>query len=178
MEAVAIGPPPSFDELYEGYVDFVWRCLRRFGVVESAVDDAVQEVFIVVHRRLPEFEARSSVKTWLGGIAFNVARDHHRWTRRKGTAEQLPDDLVHSAPSPHEQAEKNEALAIVDRLLDQLDKDKRAVFVLADIEQLTAPEIAEALSVNVNTIYSRIRVARRSFEDALVRYRKQQEAAP
>lgn len=166
-------PPcvPSFDQLYDEHFDFVWRSVRRLGVREAAMDDAVQEVFLVVHRRLPEFEGRSSLKTWLYGIAVNVARNIARTQARRG-AEELPVSVEDTrTPGPARHAENREAVALLYRLLDKLDEPKREVFVLAELEQLSAPDIAEALGVNLNTVYSRLRAARRDFEAALQRHR-------
>src|ERR1700683_1529789 len=75
--------PPSFDQVYEEHFDFVWRSAKRLGVHDGAVDDVVQETFLVVQRRLPEFEGRSSPNTWVFGIVLRVARDHRRKVRRK-----------------------------------------------------------------------------------------------
>src|SRR6185295_14414113 len=76
-------PTPTFDELYDSYVDFVWRSVRRLGISEGSVDDAVQQIFLVVHRRLPEFTPGGSVRTWIFGIVVRVVRDHRRSLRRK-----------------------------------------------------------------------------------------------
>src|SRR4051812_45143312 len=76
-------PPPSFDAIYEEHFDFVWRSVGRLGVDAAAVEDAAQDVFVIAHRRLAGFEGRSSVKTWLFGIALRVSRDHRRSARRK-----------------------------------------------------------------------------------------------
>jgi RNA polymerase sigma-70 factor (ECF subfamily) len=129
----------------------------------------VQDVFLVVHRRLEDFEARCSVKTWLFGIALRVAHDHHRLHRRKGGHEPLDPGVIDGSPGPHEALAKAEAVRELDRILGSLDEDKRAVFILAEIEQMTAPEMAEALGIRVNTVYSRLRAARRAFEAALAR---------
>jgi RNA polymerase sigma-70 factor (ECF subfamily) len=163
----ALPAPPAFEAVYEELFDFVWRSLRRLGVTPAGIDDAVQDVFIVVHRRLPEFAGRSSLKTWVLGIALRVARDHQRSRRRKGDHEELDARIPDAAPGPVESLARAEALRELDRILSTLDEDKRAVFVLAEIEELTAPEIAEALEINVNTVYSRLRAARRAFDAAL-----------
>ena len=162
----------SFDEIYAEYFDFVWRSVRRLGVAEAGIDDAVQDVFLVLHRRLPEFEGRSSVKTWIFGIALRVARDHRRLLRRKGLHEHLNETIADETRGPLESAEQSEAARFVERFLASLDADKRAVFILADLEDMTAPEIAETLAVNVNTVYSRIRAARAAFESELARHQR------
>jgi RNA polymerase sigma-70 factor, ECF subfamily len=165
--------PPTFAEVYDECFDLAWRNLRRLGVPEAQVDDAVQEVFMIVHRRLPEFEGRASLRAWVCAIVTRVASDHRRTLRRKSPhvgasvdADTLPDE---GAPDPHENAVREEGVRLLHALLDQLDDDKRAVFVLAELEQMTAPEIAESLAENVNTIYARLRAARAEFEQLVAR---------
>jgi len=174
--------PLSFDEVYDAHFDFVWRSVKRLGVADSAVDDVVQEAFLVVHRRLGEFEGRSSMNTWLFGIVLRVTRDHRRLVRRKSPhANQVdgptdPETLTASAEhGPHERAVKTEAVEKLHAILDELDDDKREVFILAELEQMTAPEMAEALGLNMNTIYSRLRAARQEFEQAVARSRARDE---
>ena len=169
-DRVALPLAMKFDDVYETHFAFVWRTLRRLGVPESAADDAVQDVFVVVHRRLADFEGRSSLRTWLFGIAARVASDHRRALRRKGGLhEEVSAELPDASPGPHESAARSEAVRRLEQVLDLLDDDRRAVFVLADLEQLTAPEIAAALGVNVNTVYTRLRAARDDFNRALAR---------
>jgi RNA polymerase sigma-70 factor (ECF subfamily) len=163
-----------FAQVYDEHLDFVWRTMRRLGIAESGMEDAVQDVFVVVHRKLATFEARSSMKTWLFGIADGVARNHRRTARRKrtdGTArsELGPDDLPDSKQSPFQRTADREGLGLVQSFLDSLDDDKRAVFILAELEQMPAPAIAEAVGTNVNTVYSRLRAARALLEAAVER---------
>lgn len=163
--------PTDFETIYDGYFDFVWRSLRRLGVPEASADDATQDVFVVVHRRLADFEGRSSMRTWLFGIALRVARSHRRRTMRKGNLDPLPADLVSTGLGPEAEVERRRAAQFLDTFLESLDEDKRAVFVLAEMEQMTAPEIEEALGVKLNTVYSRLRAARKAFESAVRRHR-------
>jgi RNA polymerase sigma-70 factor (ECF subfamily) len=165
----------SFGTLYDEHVDFVWRTVRRLGVPAGNDEDAVQDVFLTVHRKLGDFEGRSSMKTWLFGIAQSVVRNHRRTARRKRTdaasvssvtPDELPGELL-SDPFAH--AAEQEALVWVQGFLDRLDEDKRAVFVLAELEEMPAPEIAEAVGANVNTVYSRLRAARAELGSALSR---------
>ncbi|MBX3274541.1 MAG: sigma-70 family RNA polymerase sigma factor [Sandaracinaceae bacterium] len=169
----AAAPRLRLEEVYDAHVDFVWRSARRMGVPQEAVDDVVQEVFLVVHRRLDDFEGRSSVKTWLFGILLRVVSDHRRRHRRKGGLAPLPEALAAEPDRscPAEQLERRTQLELLHALLMGLDDDKRAVFVLAELEQLTAPEIADALGIKLNTVYSRLRAARKEFEEALARHR-------
>jgi RNA polymerase sigma-70 factor (ECF subfamily) len=133
----------------------------------AQVNDAAQEVFIVVHRRLPDFEARSSLKTWIFGIALRVASEERRSARRRPEAPLDSDLPARAVSDPHEDVARAQAVRVLYALLDELSDEKREVFVLAELEQMTAPEIAELLSINLNTVYSRLRAARRDFDAAL-----------
>ncbi|HEY4117782.1 MAG TPA: sigma-70 family RNA polymerase sigma factor [Byssovorax sp.] len=166
---------PTFEEIYEEHFAFVFRNARRLGVADAHVDDAVQEVFLVLHRRLGEFEGRSSMKTWLFGVLVRVAADQRRLRKRKSP--EARGDVIDAAEvadparGPYEQAARSEAARTLHRLLDELPDERRAVFVLAELEQMSAPEIAEALGQNVNTVYARLRSARQDFEAAVARER-------
>jgi RNA polymerase sigma-70 factor (ECF subfamily) len=164
---------PTWEELYEQHFDFVWRSLRRLGVAPSLLDDAAQEVFIVAFRRSGEFEGRSTLKTWLFGIAWNVARHAARSSVRR--EEPLPEHVVSPAASQEERASRAEAVRTLYDVLDGLDAEKRAVFVMAELEEMTAPEIAEITAVPLNTVYSRLRAARADFDVALKRRRARDE---
>ncbi len=171
-QAHATGASYEFTTVYEQHFDFVWRSVRRLGVPQRSLDDAVQDVFIVVHRRLSTFEGRSTLKSWLFGIARRVAKDHRRRISRKERDEPLPPAVQDPRGStPMQEAEKSEAIRLLHELLSSLGDDKREVFILAELEQMTAPQIAESISVNLNTVYSRLRAARRAFDAALARHR-------
>ena len=145
---------------YDEHFDFVWRSLRRLGVPEASLDDAAQEVFLVAFRRAKEFEGRSSVRTWLFGIAWNRARELLRGARRR-PEEPLPDVLPAAPRADQEQtAIEREALRFAYRVLDELAPERRAVLVMVDVEEMTGVEIAEILRVPVNTVYSRVRQLR------------------
>ena len=169
----------DFSDIYDRYFAFVWRTVRRLGVADRALDDAVQDVFLVVHRRLPEFEGRSSLKSWIFGITRRVAKDYRRRSSRKDRGDELPDGLPDpNSPSPLDTAARAQAVRVLYQLLESLDDDKREVFVLAELEQMTAPEIAVAISVNLNTVYSRLRAARRAFDKAVARHRARERTVP
>ena len=161
---------PAFDRVYEEHFDFVWRSARRLGVADEALDDVAQEIFLVVHRKLSEFEGRSSLRTWLYAIARRVVSDHRRSARRKRPHTPLPETLSSSA-TPHGDAVRQQAATILHAFLESLPDEQREVFVLAELEQMTAPEIAEATAAPVNTVYSRLRLARQSFERCVARHR-------
>jgi RNA polymerase sigma-70 factor (ECF subfamily) len=167
----------SFESLYDEHFAFVWRSLRRLGVEVTSLDDAVQDVFVVVHRRLDTFEKRSSARTWLFGIVLRVARTHRRSAQRKrghGLVQEeaaATEGVADTAPDPFESAARAEAVRLLYTILDELDDDKREVLVLADLEQVSVPEIAELLDANVNTVHSRLRAARTQVAEALTRHR-------
>jgi RNA polymerase sigma-70 factor (ECF subfamily) len=162
---------PSFEVVYEQFFELVWRSLRRLGVRDDARDDALQDVFVVVHRRLEDFEQRSSLKTWIFGITLRVASDYLRRGRRAALTHALDVDLRDARPDPHEQNVQREAAELLYRALDELDAEKRAAFVLAELEEMSMAEIATAVGANVNTVSSRVQAARRQFESALRRLR-------
>jgi RNA polymerase sigma-70 factor (ECF subfamily) len=164
----------SFVELYEDHFDFVWRSLRRLGVDTPDCDDAVQDVFVVAYRRLADFEGRSSLRTWLFGISARVAKDHRRRQRRKGGLLQLSSRFPSPASDPHTQSEDAELLEFIERFLASLDETQRAVFILADLEQMSAEEIAEATGAKLNTVYSRLRLARKRFRKAVLHFQAEE----
>jgi RNA polymerase sigma-70 factor (ECF subfamily) len=172
VDAPEAGGRVPFEEVYERYFAFVWRCLRGLGVPDASLDDAAQDVFVVVHRRLPAFRWQSTIRTWLFGIARNIASNHQRGVRRKDAGKStLPGDLPSIGPDPLEQAQDAEAAAFVRRFLASLDRKKRDVFMLAVLEQMSVPEVAETLSIPLNTAYTRLRSARAEFQRALARRR-------
>jgi RNA polymerase sigma-70 factor (ECF subfamily) len=174
---------PTFDELYDSYAEFLWRNARRLGVGDDAVDDVLQQVFLVVHRRLPEVSIAGSEKAWLFGVLVRVIRDHRRQLRRKSPhrffSNTSPDTLVDErARQPDESFARGEASIIMQRLLDALSEEKRQVFILAEFEELTAPEIAEATGTNLSTVYSRLRAARLEFEAAAAQHYRREGSKP
>lgn len=167
--SLQVAAPRSFNDLYTQHFDFVWRNLRRLGVPPGLVEDAAQDTFVVVHRRLADLQPEASAKGWLFSIALRVAHDYRRTQKRKPTVS-LDVDITYSVDAgPFENVASLEANRVLERFLGSLDPDKRAVFVLAELEELSAPEISAALGAGVNTIYSRLRVARERFVDFLER---------
>ncbi len=158
----------SFEQIYAEHFQFVWRSLRALGVPSSMAEDAAQDVFVVVHRRLPDFQGEQYVRTWLFAIAMRVASDHRRRTR---SFEELSvaDSILDQGPSPLDVTVQNEALQLLDRALAQMDEHHRLVFFLMDVEELRASEVSEILSINVNTVYSRLNRARERFNEIVTR---------
>jgi RNA polymerase sigma-70 factor, ECF subfamily len=172
MAASATGRPHearAFARLYADHHDGVRRTLGCLGVPAASVDDALQEVFVIVHRRFVA-ESETIQRAWIYGITRRVAWRHHRASTRAARRLALVD-APEDFPTPLAVLERGEAVAFVDAFLGGLDDAQREVFVLAEIEGLSAPEIASAVESNLNTVYSRLRLARARFEQALGRQR-------
>jgi RNA polymerase sigma-70 factor (ECF subfamily) len=163
---------PTFSDLYVEHFPFVLRNVRRLLGGGSSVDDVVQEVFYVALRRLPEFEGRASFRTWLYAILRRVVSGYRRTERRGGVRDSSVDLAAIAAreSGPHKKAEKREAEQILQLVLDQLDDERREVFVMAVLEQMTAPQIVEVIGTNVTTVHARLRDARRQFKALAHRY--------
>lgn len=170
-----LGPVPEFRTVYETYFPFVWRYAANRGVPAMAIDDVVQEVFVVVHHRLASFEGRSSLRTWLAGVCRNVLRDYLRKRGNQKAGDCLDDEVEtrSDAVGPAEALERKGAVELLDELLDQMTELQREVFVLCDIEQLSVVAVAEMLGVNENTLRTRLRSGRQVFNAGVTRYRAQ-----
>jgi len=157
--------------IFSSHADFVWRSLRTLGVPIADVDDALQEVFLVVHRRIADYEDRGFTRAWLFSISRQVSSHYHRGKKR---ADQRHRGLVLgvTAPDVEELVSRREAEQLVNGFLEELGEPQRSVFYLSDVEGLTAPEIAAALDVKLNTVYGRMRQARKRFEGVVMRARK------
>ena len=157
-------------EVYRAHHAFVRRSLIRLGVPEQRVADAVHDVFMVVARRLEEFEGRASIRTWLFAIAIRVARglrrDVARERRRKASVEQASAGARQEPPDARVEAAKT-----LRDFLGRLDEEKRAVFIMAELEGMTAPEIAAAVGIKISTVYSRLRLARERLDRMVQRAR-------
>lgn len=152
--------------LFDTQLDFVWRSLRRLGVPELTVDDATQEVFLVVSRRLGEIEPGRE-RSFLFATALRVASTARRSAARRGVHDDAEvEQLVDHAPGPEELADRKRARDVLDRVLAALDLDLRAVFVLYELEEMTMAEIAVTLDLPPGTVASRLRRAREAFEAA------------
>lgn len=162
----------TFEALYDSEFDFVWRTLRRLGVPEADLPDTVQEVFLVVHRRLAEFEGRAKVTTWLFRIALGVARDRRRraHVRREVFEPELLDVVADPAEDASRRLERIDELQLFDAALEGMDLDQRAVFTLFELEGQSGQSIADTLQIPLGTVYSRLRLARAAFQNNLKRH--------
>ncbi len=162
----------GFRSIFEQELSYVWHTLRRLGVRGEDVRDQSQEVFMIVHRLLDQFDRGRPIRPWLFGIAFRVA-SAYRDKARYRTTEELGDDVTDDAQLPDEQLADAEKRRLVLRALDRIELGRRAVFVLAELEDRSIPEIATELGIPLNTAYSRLRLAREEFADAARRLAKE-----
>lgn len=158
---------PDLTTLYAAHARQVWRTLVRLGVPPAAVEDAVQDVFLTAHQRLRGFEGRSNPATWLVGIAVRVAANARRATSRRGSVQLVDARLVDPTRGPDQRLEQQRALQELELVLARLPEEQREVVVLMDLEQLSAPQAAEALEVKLNTVYSRLRLGRAALSKSL-----------
>jgi RNA polymerase sigma-70 factor (ECF subfamily) len=168
-----LAEPLTLRGIYEEHFHFVWRSLRRLGVREADVPDAVQDVFIVVHRKLAEFEGRSKVTTWLFGIALRVARDRQKLAhvRRHVDDENAVMTFVDENADVGAEAERRQAATMLEAILDELPLEQRAVFTLFELDGMGGDAIAELLEIPLGTVYSRLRLAREAFQRSVARLR-------
>jgi RNA polymerase sigma-70 factor (ECF subfamily) len=174
-------PVPSFEQLFTEHTGFAWRVLHRHGVAERELEDACQEVFMVVLKNLPQFEGRASPRTWIYAICRRVAANHRR---RAASQREIPVDAPpERAGEPTVEGEAFEELArkqgllFLEELLARLPAAQREVFALYEIEELTMREVAEALECSQNTAFARLYAARRAVDAALKRWRARRRVA-
>ncbi|APR81245.1 RNA polymerase sigma factor RpoE [Minicystis rosea] len=159
----------TFEHVFQDNAPFVWRALRRLGVPEADVEDVCQEVFMIVHRRLADFEGRSAVRTWIYGICVRRAASYRRAAHRRHEeiVDTVPEEIAPA--SQLDELGRRRAQALLDAALDRLDDDKRAVFVLFEIEEVPMTEVAEAVGCPLQTAYARLYAARKQVEASLRR---------
>jgi RNA polymerase sigma-70 factor (ECF subfamily) len=162
---------PTFHEVYEQFFDFVWSSARHLGVDPGAMDDVVQEIFIVIYSRLHTLQRPEALRSWIYGVVRRTVSDHRRSKRSRDVSGAAAQSALESSqPTPAELAEKTADLELLGYLLGQLDEPKREIFMLVELEEMTVPEVAELLEIPLNTAYSRLRAARQAFEAALARH--------
>ena len=163
---------PPLESLYRKYFDFVWSSVRRLGVSPAAADDVVQEIFVVIHSRLHTLEKPDALRSWIYGVVRRTVSTYHRSKRSmqaSGAVLAAEPDAQRYPATPLDIAEQNDQIKLLFGLLHELDVPKREVFMMAELDELTVPEIAEILEIPLNTAYSRLRAARQAFEEAFAR---------
>lgn len=168
----------TFETLAEENIDFVFRCLRRCGLDAATADDAVQQVFLIASTKLDAID-RGKEKGFLYGVAKNVAAQCRRTSARRQEVELVANDdgsdPMSEAPSPDDMIDRERARALLDEVLSTLPEKLRDVFVLSEIEELSAPEVAACLDIPAGTVASRLAKARETFDAQLVRIKARQD---
>jgi RNA polymerase sigma-70 factor (ECF subfamily) len=159
----------EFPVVYAAELGYVWSTLRRLGVQERDLEDVCHDVFVVVFRNLAVYDARRPIRPWLFGISFRVASDYRRSARHRREVPGTTREVACSSPPADEVMVRHERQRLVLRALEALELDRRAVFVMHDIDGHVMPDIAAALGIPLNTAYSRLRLARADFATAVRR---------
>lgn len=158
------GSTLDLQEVFRTHLDYVWRLARTFGLAPEDADDVAQEVFVIVARRLSSFRVGAPIRAWLFGITRNVVMHVQRKQGRRMRALSIVARTEPAEETPEHSARVRQAAALMQTFLDQLELDKRLVFVLVEIEGMTTPEIAEMLQLPQGTVSSRLRAARQRLE--------------
>jgi RNA polymerase sigma-70 factor (ECF subfamily) len=151
-----------FENLYEQHFEFTWRVLRHLGLGGASVHDGCQDLWLVVHRRLPTVPLHAHVRSWLFGIAVNVVRNQRRSAARRRSDPTLPRSLAAPGLDPEAAHAARETWTAVQSFLETLDDNDRGIFVLNVIERVSADETALALGIDVDSVYQRVRTLRRA----------------
>jgi len=167
----------DFRGLYEHFLPFVGRWVTRLGIPSHAIEDVVQEIFLTVYSKLDQFEGRASLRSWMFGVTIRVTRNYRRkrTTGRAGEEDAIGDAVAGGTAHPEAAAAQTEALTLLQQILNGLDDDRREVFVLAELEELSAAEIATLLEISSNTVASRLRLAREEVRAAWARAQARDE---
>lgn len=174
----AASPAPPFQVIYKQYLDFVWSSAGHLGAGTDVIDDVVQDVFIVIHSKLATLQRPEALRSWIYGIVRRTVSDYRRSRRTRDAAgARLGAEIRSSPPSPSplDMAERNAELDLLESVLAELDEPKREVFVMVEVLEMTVPEVVQALEIPLNTAYSRLRMARQAFEEALGRHEARDE---
>lgn len=177
VDAMPVLSVPSFRAVFDAEHGYVWNTLRRLGVREADLLDQTQEVFVVVHGLLADYDPARPIRPWLFGIAYRIALRYRALARHRREAHGDLPEHADPAPRADEQLEAHERRAIVLEAVEAIELSRRAVFVMSEIDGATMPEIAEALSLPLNTAYSRLRLARQDFTAAVTRIRARRRLA-
>jgi RNA polymerase sigma-70 factor, ECF subfamily len=163
---------PAFQAVYDEQFDFVWTSVQRLGVHASAIDDVVQDVFIVIHSKLHTLQHPEALRSWVYSVVRRTVSTYHRSRRTRAIVSGSQDELEVEShqPTPFDVAQTNSEMNFVAKLLAELDEPRRELLALVDLHEMTVPEAAAALDIPLNTAYSRLRKARIAFEAALARH--------
>lgn len=169
------GAAQDFAQVFEEHVTRVWRALRAMGVAPHLVEDAAQDVFMVVHEKLGTFEGRSKLSTWIYAITYRVAANYRAKARRTPHLQGLDGKEPSSHRTPEQELAAKESALFLEGFCASLDDGMRDVFVLCLLEEQPAVEVAELLGLSPNTIYSRVRLVRQAFRQAIAHHQELEE---
>jgi len=149
--------------LFRDHAQFVATFLRRLGTPRHEIDDLVQEVFVVAHRKGGYVRGPAQPRSWLGAIAVHVAQAGHRTRRRSEAPDSRAIDHLSTSDDTGERIDSRRSIARVERALAALPLEQRAAFILFEIEGESCESIAATWNIPVGTVYSRLHHARRKF---------------
>ena len=171
--------PLDVTAVHRDHGGFLWATLQRLGAHPADLDDVYQETLLVVHRRGRDYDRAAPLRPWLYGICVRVVAG---WRRR---AHRRREELHETVPEPQERAQSPEdhaamqrSRAVLHAILDEMDLERRAVFVMYEIDEMPCDQIAEVVGTPVGTVYSRLHAARQEFQRIAARWqRKHGESA-
>lgn len=162
---------PTFRQVFDAQHSYVFHSLRRLGVHERDLEDLTHDVFLVVHRKLVDYDPARPFKPWLLGICARVASDYRKLARHRREQMLGAPEVADHAPSLDAQLAAGDAQALVIAALDAVEDERRVLLVMVDLDEAPVTEAARALSIPLNTAYSRLRLARKELEAAVRRLR-------
>lgn len=162
---------PDFRTVYRSELGYVWATLRRLGAPASDLEDLTHEVFMAAFRKWSDYDARRPIRPWLFGFVYRILLDHRRKGQTAREVIEAPPDRVDPAAAPDDSLVAREEQALFAAALDTLDPERRAVFVMHDVDGHRGPEIAAAIGIPLNTVYSRLRLAREQLAQVVKRLR-------
>ncbi len=169
LAACGTGDAPALGALFDRFHLAVYRFASRLPMTDDlARDDLVQATFLEVQRAAPSFRGTSSVKTWILGIAANIARHTLRAERRRRVHQARFLERVEAASEPLDtQLERKKLLAQIAEALSRLPRDQQIAFILCDLEQLPGVEVARVLDIPEGTLWRRLHTARKAMRQAI-----------
>ena len=169
-DTVADANKPPVRDVFRREAPFVMRTIRRLGVWDADVEDVAQEVFIVLHRRMPEYDTRTPMRSWLFGIVRRVVADHRRLARVRRERSSASVVRLSTPPDQHRALDRAAARKLLDGALDALSEPQREVFVLYELESMSMSEVAAAVDCPLQTAYSRLHAAREAVRRYVLRH--------
>jgi RNA polymerase sigma-70 factor, ECF subfamily len=165
--------PLTLQKLFTMHAAYVWNTLRRFGIASSDLEDVTHDVFLQVHRHFADYETGRPIRPWLFAFAYRAASQYRRTARRRRETPGEPDSVAHPGAAADEQLIADDNRRLVAAALARIPLERRAVFILYEIDGVATSEIAATLGIPLNTAYSRLRLARSEFASAVKHLRRQ-----